>query len=367
MRIRVLEVLATLKRAGAERVAVNLARGLDPARFETALVSLYDPFPGGFEPMLEEAGVRTWHLGKHRNFDRRMWPRLARLIRHFQPDVVHTHSYALRYVVPVARPKSIVHTVHNLAHKEVGTFGRLLNRLAYSRGVHPVAISGEVARSFRAVYGFEVAATVPNGIDLGACLARDARDAWRAAHGFETGDVLIVSVARLEPQKNPLALIDAFAGGLEGDARCHLLLAGAGSLQEAARQHAAARGVAGRVHFLGVCDDIAGLLAACDVFAMASEWEGRPLAVMEAMAAALPVVATRTGGVPELVEDGVDGILVSPGDSGRLAVAMASLAHDTGRRRAMGAAASAHAASFGLGAMIEGYAGLFERVAGRQR
>ena len=108
MSIRVLEVLATLKRAGAERVAVELARGLDRTRFETAVVSLYDPFPGGLEPLLEEAGIRTWHLHKSKGFDPRMWPRLARAVREFRPDILHTHSYVLRYAAPVARPAAIV-------------------------------------------------------------------------------------------------------------------------------------------------------------------------------------------------------------------------------------------------------------------
>ena len=361
MRIRVLEVLATLKRAGAERVAVELARGLDRTRFETAVVSLYDPFPGGLEPLLEEAGIRTWHLHKRKGFDPRMWPRLARVLREFRPDIVHTHSYVLRYAAPVARPAAVVHTVHNLAEREVDAFGRWVNRLAFRRGAAPVAVGKEIARSFRRVYGFEVAATIPNGIAPTHPMP-GARAVWRSAHGFGEDDVLIVSVARLEAQKDPLGLIQAFARLVQRDSRCHLLLAGAGALENAARECAERCGVSGRVHFLGVCGDVPDLLAAADLFALASRWEGSPLAVMEAMAARLPVVATAVGEIPELVATGVSGILVPPGDLEKLADALATLAHDGERRRAMGEAAGARAAGFGVEAMVQAYAELFERV-----
>ena len=362
MSIRVLQVLATLQRAGAERVAVELARGLDRTRFETAVVSLYDPFPGGLDPLLEEAGIRTWHLHKRKGFDPRMWPRLARVCREFRPDIVHTHSYILRYAAPVARPAAIVHTVHNLAEKEVDAFGRWVNRFAFRRGAAPVAAGKQIALSFRRVYGFEIAATIPNGIGLTLYRSPGARQAWRNAHGFSGDDVLIVSVARLEPQKDPLGLIQAFARGLERDSRCHLLLAGAGALENAARECAERCGVSGRVHFLGVCGDVPDLLAAADLFALASRWEGSPLAVMEAMAAWLPVVATAVGEVPELVATGVSGILVPPGSIEKMADALGSLAHDGERRRAMGEAAGARAAGFGVEAMVQAYADLFERM-----
>jgi glycosyltransferase involved in cell wall biosynthesis len=360
--IRVLQVLATLRRAGAERVAMELARGLDRTRFETAVASLYDPFPGGMELLLQEAGVPIWHLHKRQGFDPRMWPRLARVCREFRPDIVHTHSYVLRYAAPVARPAAIVHTVHNLAEKEVDRFGRWLHRRAFRRGVAPVAVGKRIAVSFRRVYGFEVAATIPNGVGLNLGRKPGACEAWRSAHGFREDDVLIVSVARLEPQKDPLGLIQAYAFGLGRDSRCHLLLAGSGDLENAARACADRCGVSDRVHLLGTCSDVPDLLAAADLFALASRWEGSPLAVMEAMAARLPVVATAVGEVPELVDTGATGILVPPGSIEKMGEALASLAHDGERRRAMGEAAGARAAGFGVEAMVQAYEDLFERM-----
>jgi glycosyltransferase involved in cell wall biosynthesis len=300
-----------------------------------------------------------------------MVARLFRVMRAFRPAVVHTHSYVLRYSLPAglaARTSAMVHTVHNLAPKEVDLAGRLIHRMAFGRRVAAVAVGEQVRHSLRELYGAEPAATIPNGIDSNAFRRPGARQQWRQENGFAEGDFLIASVARLEPQKNPLGLIESFAQAFGAqafdDARWRLLLAGDGSLREAAREHSARLGVAGRVHFLGVRAEVAEMLAACDLFALSSRWEGSPLAVMEAMAAGLPVVATAVGGVPELVADGETGLLVPPGEERSFAAALASLARDPGRRHEMGTAALRRAAAFSVDAMVASYAGLFERLAG---
>jgi glycosyltransferase involved in cell wall biosynthesis len=348
VRTRVLEVLATLKRAGAERVATALACRLDRDRFETAVVSLFDAFPHGLEPELEACGVHVWHLGKHPGLDVRMYPRLLRVAREFSPHIVHTHSYVMRYALPLARRARLVHTVHNLATLEVDTIGRAVHRAAWRMGATPVAVSREVARSFREVYGFEPR-VIANGVDTAAFARPGARERWRAAHGFLETDRIVVCVARLDRQKNPLGLLEAFARVPDA----HLVLAGRGSLEDEVRRRAGER-----VHVLGVVEEVSELLAAADAFAMASDWEGNPMAVLEAMAAGLPVAATAAGGVPELVEDGVTGVLVPRGDMRALGDAIAfALAHPE-----MGAAGRARAARFDISEMVTSYAGLFEKL-----
>ncbi len=119
-----------------------------------------------------------------------------------------------------------------------------------------------------------------------------------------------------------------------------------------------------RVHLLGVRSDIPDLLHASDLFALASDYEGLPVAVIEAMAAGLPVVATAVGGVPELVEHGITGLLTPPRDGPALARALATLAADPSLRTAMGERGAERARGFGAARMIESYAVLFEEIAG---
>jgi glycosyltransferase involved in cell wall biosynthesis len=255
----------------------------------------------------------------------------------------------------------MVHTVHNLAEREADGLGRAVQGWAWRRGVIAVAIGAEVARSFRAVYGCDPARTIPNGVDTAAFYRPEARVPWRSAEGFGAEEVLIASVGRLDPQKNPFGLIEAFARVPAG----RLAMAGEGSLMEAARRRAERRGVQGRVRFLGVRTDVAEMLSACDIFALASDWEGSPLAVVEAMAAGLPVVATAVGGVPELVEDGVTGILALRGDLRALGSALETLAGSPRLRCEMGQAARERAKRFEASAMVEAYAALFEEMVRR--
>lgn len=343
--IRVVEVLPTLKRAGAETMAVSLASGLDRTVFEPSVVSLYGAFPGGLEP----AGVPVRRLGKRKGFDPRMWPRLARVFRELRPDVIHTHSYVLRYVLPVAGSRRVVHTVHNLAEHDADWLGRMINRAAFRSGVAAVAVAGEVAKSFETAYGFAPAATIYNGIDTGRFHLPAVRRPWRNANGFAADEVLVVSVARLDPQKNPRLLADAFARIGAG----RLLLAGDGALRGSLENRE-------RVHLLGVRSDTPELLSACDIFALASDWEGHPIALIEAMAAGLPVVATAVGGVPEIVGDA--GLLVPPRDPDALERELRRLMSGPDLRARLGRAGRERAERFNVRGMIRAYEDLFRQV-----
>jgi glycosyltransferase involved in cell wall biosynthesis len=349
-KIRVLEVVATLKPAGAENVVVSLATRMDRSRFEVAVVSLYDPFPGGLEPQLQQMDIPVWHLGKHRGPDLRTYGRLRKVARRFKPHVIHTHCYVTRYTLGIEAPV-MVHTVHNLATSEVGLVGRLFHRYAFRRGVLPVAVGAAVARSFHHLYGSSPAAVIPNGIDLARFWRPELRENWRKANGFASDDLLIVSVGRLEAQKNPCALANAMAGV----SHAQLLLVGQGPLRAKLLGRE-------RVHLLGVRADIPDILASADVFALASDWEGLPLAVLEAMAAGLPVAATRVGCIPEVVEDGGTGFLIPAGDGEALASALRRLAGDARLRKEMGEAGRARAKHFDLQAMVDGYESLFARL-----
>jgi glycosyltransferase involved in cell wall biosynthesis len=363
--IRVLQVLPTLKRAGAERVAVSLACHLDRRRFECRVLSLYDAFPGGFEPVLEAAAIPVHHLGKHKGLHPAMVPALRRVFSQWQPHIIQTHSYVLRYVLPAhwgLAHSRIVHTVHNEAAREVDSIGRMIHRFAYRRGVVPVAVGSRVAETFEAMYGFAPAAVIPNGIDLQPFDNADAGVLWRQRNGFPAHQKLAVSLARLEDQKNPLGLVEAFRLGLANEPNWHLVLAGEGSLRRNIEEAIGHHNLSHRIHLVGLQPDVPALLSAANLFVLASHYEGRPMAVMEAMAAGLPVVATEAGGIREVVLDQTNGLLVATNDTQALAAAMRRLATDESLRLAFGQASRENATAFGLQPMLNGYTKLYEAL-----
>jgi len=230
--------------------------------------------------------------------------------------------------------------------------------------VHPVVIAEAAATSFEQVYRTSRPPLIRNGIDVARYSAAAAsRDAWRADNGFSSEDLLFLCVARFYLQKNHKTLLEAFASGPARIPNAKLVLAGDGGLRDEIGRQVRDLGIAGKVHFLGRRADIPEVLAACDVFALASLWEGNPLSVMEAMAAGLPVVVTAVGGVPELVASETQGILVPPGDPQALSTALLRLATDPAMRRAMGLAAAKRAQSeFDDRNMVEAYESLYDEL-----
>jgi glycosyltransferase involved in cell wall biosynthesis len=360
-RLRILQVIPTLGVGGAEQMVGHLLLGSSKSH-DVAGVSLYPERNSPVESRLRDASIPVWHLGKRTGFEPRMYPALARALREFRPQVVHTHLSVLRYVLPtllVYPVPLVVHTLHNLAERENDAVGRIINRLAFRRMVLPVAISQEVAASFERFYGLKPRAVIPNGIPIDRYQsASDDRIRWREAEGFDRDAILFTSVARLEPQKNPFLLLRAFVA--VNHARAHLVLMGEGALMGAIKAHVHEHRLEGRVHVLGKRHDVRECLAASDVFVLSSNWEGNPLSVMEAMAAGLPVIGTAVGGVPELVRSGEHGILVPPEDCLAFTQAMQLLSTDSGKRSAMGGAARSFASTaFRVERMVEGYIGLY--------
>jgi glycosyltransferase involved in cell wall biosynthesis len=372
MKYRVLHVLANLGAGGAERMAVHIVLGLNRRRFQPAVVAYSGRCGSDLERYLDHAGLKTWFLGKGPGFDWRTYYRLHRVFKEFRPDIVHTHVHVMRYAFPSLvyfKPRLMVHTVHNIAQREIEPRARWLQGLAYRRGVIPVAVAHEVAVSLERLYGIGNCRVVWNCIptDLYAS-PQTPRQVWRAKHGFLEEDILFVCVARFAPQKNHALLLNAFATGPAGDPKAHLMLAGQGVLRAQLQEQVNQLGLTSRVHFLGLRTDIPDVLGAADIFTLSSDYEGNPLSVVEAMAAGLPIVSTAAGGVPELLQNGKQGFIVQPGQAEQLSEAMTMLLKNSVLRRAMGAAAAVRAKEkFDVSAMVRAYEELYDEISAAPR
>jgi glycosyltransferase involved in cell wall biosynthesis len=196
---------------------------------------------------------------------------------------------------------------------------------------------------------------IHNGTDIAVLADPATRARTRDLLGIRADQKAIVYVANFDEWKDHETLLRAFARLGNSDANV-LVLPGAGGREQACRDLAASLGVADRVRFLGARRDIPDVLRACDLFVMSSRTEGLSNALLEAMAAGLPIIATDVGGNPEVVDEGVTGELVQPGDAVLLSQRMHALLSDRARLEAMGIAARERAkARFSLTAMVDGY------------
>ena len=356
---RVMIVVHGLETGGAEMMVLHLARELSRAGHPVRVVSLHGD-ETDVAGLMRRAGIDVVALNKAKGPDPRTVLRLRAQMRDFSPDVVHTHLPVLEYVLPAARlygrRVGIIHTVHNLAREETRhRVLRAVNRLAFSHGVVPVALNEEVRSSICREYALPPSAVpvVGNGIDLDAFRA----PARRVVDG---AGARLLCVARLAPAKNHALLLQTVARLVESGRDVSLTLVGDGPLRGRLEERARELGISGRVRFAGRRTDTPAFYRDADVFVLLSDYEGMPMSIIEAMASGLPVVATRAGGVAELVADGVNGALVEA-DADAAAEAIAAVCDDPALYARLSAGAVRTASRHSAAAMMEKYVDLYDR------
>jgi len=332
---RVLYLVTELETGGAQTALAGLALNLDRRRFQPLVACLYGA--GATAQRLQAGGVPVTDLGMRHKADVGAVVRLWRLLRRERPLILHAflfHANLLACLVGRLAGVPII----LVSERTMGMENRaryVVNWLTAPLANRIVAVSPSV-RDFvvqRVGIPASKVLVIPNGVDVARFAA--AQPISRAAWGLPAEGSLIGAVMRLDPVKGGETLVRAVAALPPGP---HAVVVGDGPQRAAWESLADALGVAGRIHFVGYQADVPAWLAACDVFVLSSEREGMPNAVLEAMAAGRPVVATAVGGTPDVVLDGVTGLLVPPRDPAALARAIQSLLDDPARAREMGAA-----------------------------
>lgn len=357
-------VVLSLDVGGLERVVATLARA---QREAGARVSVYClDRPGALAAPLPDAGVPVHTVGRGgRGFDLGAMLRLARLLRADRVRVVHCHNHgALVYGALAARlvpGTRVVYTVHGAITSARRSTARFLGLGL----VHDVVFVSAHARDVGRQAGLATANhvhTIVNGVDLTAFTAgKGDGGRVRREHGIP-GDARVCGiVARLTEAKDHRTLFAALEIARETCPALHCLVVGDGELRDELERDAVARGLSGVVHFTGARDNVRDYLDAMDVFVLSSVTEGLAMTLLEAMAAARPVVATRVGGNPEVVDDGVTGRLVPPSDPRALAGALVSVLDNPDAAKAMGEAGRVRAGRrFGLDTMVREYQAVYE-------
>jgi len=344
---------------GAELMILELAKELR-ARGHSVLPVGLSSGTGWLGARFVAAGFEPTSFDLRRPLDLAAVRALTRILRDFRADVVHSHEFTMAiYGAAAARRANARHviTMHGGLYYANAWRRRAALRWAARRSAALVGVSDATASALQQNLGIDKSKVhvVPNGIPL----RTGVRARLRSELALAPGELLIVSVGNLYAVKGHAVLIDALAR-LRERGGWRLAIAGRGEEEPRLRAQAAALGIGDRVHLLGFRDDVADILAAGDVFTMPSLSEGLPLALVEGMSFGLPVVVTRVGGVPEVVTDGVEGLIVPPSDAGALAAALGALLQDAARRQQMGAAARTRAIrDYALSTMADRYERLY--------
>lgn len=342
----VLHVVDTLETGGLERVVSDLAMSQHARGQRSAVFSLLAT--DGFRRELEDAGVPVIIGNKQGTLDRAVLARLRETITEHSIDILHTHNFVPNYYAAIAsmalpRAPMLVNTCHNMGTRLRQRRLRWLYRASLLRTAR-VALVGDPVRDHLISSGIipaSRAVTVLNGIPVerfGSSPSR--RQVARARLGLADEDLVVGCVGRLVALKNHIQLIGLMPDLLQRHSHLKLVLVGDGPLAGELATRAVTLGVADRVVLAGAQTDIASLLPAFDIFAQPSLTEGISIALLEASASRLAMVASRVGGNAEIIRDNETGLLVPVADAPALMDALDRLLADADLRLRLGTGAS---------------------------
>lgn len=334
-----LHVITTASIGGAERHLLELMKLLPKDRFEITLAFFKEEAheARSLVPDFRATGIRVVDLRMKSGLDPRPLWRLLRLVVRFRPDIVHTHLYradiAGTTIARLLRVPVVVASVHNLDLETNYQRIKPMVLSAYRRASGVIAISHAVRRQLIESYGLQESQvrTIHYGLDT---------NDWPAPDRSQNQDAVLGTVGRLAYQKGYDVLLSALSKVSVALPSIHLRIIGHDDegLRRKLEDQAKDLNVVRHVAFEGFSDSIRRELLDMDVFVLASRWEGFGLVLLEAMAAGLPVVATKVGPIPEICLEDVTALLVPPNDAEALADALQRLAVDTELRTRLGAA-----------------------------
>lgn len=366
--ITVCHVVHSLSVGGAELLAATIARTLQD-RYRFRFVCL-----DGFGDLrIAPAGVGVHCVERRPGFDWRLPGRIRDYFRKERVDVAHVHQYAPFFYSSLAQRRgkpAIAFTEHGRMFPDRRRIKRVIaNKFLLRPGDALVGVGDAVRRALIENEGFPAGRieVIRNGIDVNRfATTPKSRTEKRLELGWSREQVVVLHVARLDPLKDHVTALRAFEVVRKSAPQARLVIVGDGSERGAIQELSDSLGLSEVVQLLGVRHDVAALLGAADIGLLTSLSEGVPLTLLEAMASELPTVATRVGGIPEVVIDFECGRLCAAGDVRSLAEALTTLVCNPELRRRWGLAGRARVVEqFSLDRMIADYDRLYARLANR--
>lgn len=354
--MKIVQIMPEFGLAGAETMCENLTYELIELGHEVSVISMYD-YHSAITERLENAGVKIEYLNKKPGFDFSMIFAIRKVLRREKAQVIHTHRYCAQYAVPaaiLAGVKRRIHTVHNIASKENIKSARKLNKIFFKffRTI-PVALSELIRDSIIEEYRIKKnrIPVILNGVNLSKCEPK--------VDYSVNGNFKILHIGRFSEQKNHIGLLAAFKVFHEKHFDSELILIGDGEKRAEIEDFVKDNGLENAVKFLGLQTNVYGYLHNADVFTLPSNYEGLPMTLIEAMGTGLPIVATKVGGVPDMLTDGESALLVL-NSLDEISNAFEEYYLDENKRKCHGENARMRADAFSSRIMGEKYAKLYK-------
>ncbi len=374
--LRIVHLITKLELGGAQQNTLHTCRELARREHDVVLAS-------GIGGMLdEEAGGGVFRWVPLRRLVREIRPasdaaalvEIVRLLRRERPHVVHTHSSKAgalgRVAAAIARVPVTVHTIHGWSFAPgmplaTRTAYKLIEHACAPLTDHFVSVSQlDLETGVReGIVPSGRGSVIRSGIDLAAFASDGAgRGRVRREWGVDESDVLVVNVSNFKAQKAPLDFVRAAGLAARQVPALRFAFVGDGELRPEVEAAISQEGLDGRMVLAGWRRDVPEILRAADIFALTSLWEGLPRTVVQARACGLAIVATAVNGTPEVVEDGVTGLLTPPGDPEAFASALVRLAGDADLRRRLGAQAAMGIGEFSETTMVDEQERLYRKL-----
>ncbi|SOC03971.1 glycosyltransferase [Pseudobutyrivibrio ruminis] len=357
--MKIMQVIPVLDIGGAETMLCNLSCELQKMGHNVMVVTYYER-ESSLEYKLKKNGVKLYSLDKKVGFDIKTIRKLKNLINEEKPDIIHTHLHVLPYVWLASGKTKIIHTLHSIAQKEQSGIGKIICGWLY-RNSHkciPVAISFGVYESLKIEH--RVKRDIPvveNGVPVENIISKES---------YVLNDYIeIYHVGRIVPLKNHEMMVEACEKLVEEYPTIRFHFFGEGPDSKKISKMIEDRRLEDNVLLEGTHSTLESELCRGDIFILPSEYEGMPMSLIEAMAAGLPCVATNVGGVPDLIDDGKNGILIRRNiDS--LVDAIKMLIENLSFRETIGKAAKEKSVLFSSKTMAEKYIEVYLKSLGKE-
>jgi sugar transferase (PEP-CTERM/EpsH1 system associated) len=373
--LRVLHVIDRLDMGGTEYVILKVMAGLGSGEFDHRVCAAR-----GYNaqlPHLQKMREKIFVAGRNESKFQLLLPRLARIMRNFRPHIVHSRNWGAIEAIPAARLAGVpvaIHSEHGYIPSTASGLParqRIVRRAAYAMADAVFCVSEELRNyhTRQAWLAPEKISVLHNGVDTTRYSPQpDLRRAARERLQISDSTLVLGIVSRLVPIKDHTTLFRAAARLQDRKIDVRVLVAGSGPEQQRLEaQVQASAALAGRVDFLGASENVPEIINALDIFVLPSLTEGMSNTILEAMSCSIPVVATRVGGNPELVQEGRTGQLFTPGDDAQLAAQIELLAGSAELRRDFGAAGRRRVLEdFSLDQMLANYRALYRNLAARK-